>query len=514
MLSQILMISSFLLIIMFQEDEWIRVHLERGDLIVIPKGLSHRFTVTPQVIFYNFLQESKKQNNNFVQIQRFFSKKPDSCYSFEADRNPLVVELSENHEMGEYVGVQLQTIVPLSFFARCYLKTGGYSDKSSGRKWTPGTRTVVFSTTKARNMFYCFYFQTAVGALCVAMLVDRGYIMYEDKMIKYWPEFGQNGKENITIDWLMSHRVTITGFYCNITILIRLIYSYHAITYGWIVDQIVRRADPKKRSVGRFFKEEVADKYGIDFHIGLPPSEEHTVSRLSMPSTAHLIKEIVHDPRVLIVLAILHLRPPTSIARKIRENPQWFKLEQVFHNYYCYYYHHIFKITKKGDNISLKINRGTNMFKKAICKVFFQDVNTFNDPELHAMEQVAALGITKAKDLARLFSLMLKGELISKTLVERFKTPQVSSGLDEIVMTPLPKGYGFLYERHPNGGNRWLVGHPGFGGSTVMMDLEEDIVIAYVSNGLKTGMGELTRTYRHLRNAVFECLQKSSTSIK
>ncbi|KAK6017216.1 hypothetical protein OSTOST_17295, partial [Ostertagia ostertagi] len=97
--------------------------------------------------------------------------------------------------------------------------------------------------------------------------------------------------------------------------------GYHAITFGWIVDQIVRRADPKGRSVGRFFKEEVADKYGIDFHIGLPSSEEHTVSRLSMPSTAHLLKEIVHDPRVLIVLGILHLRPPTSIARKVRENP-------------------------------------------------------------------------------------------------------------------------------------------------------------------------------------------------
>ena len=164
-------------------------------------------------------------------------------------------------------------------------------------------------------------------------------------------------------------------------------HGYHAITYGWIVDQIIRRADPKGRSVGQFFREEIAQKYGkdssnpekyellgIDFHIGLPSSEEHTVSRLSMPSTAHLMKEIIHDPRVLIVLAVLHLRPPTSIARKMRENPQWFKLEQ--------------------------------------------DVNTFNDPELHAMEQVAALGITKARDLSRLFSLVLNGDLISSVNLE------------------------------------------------------------------------------------------------
>ncbi|CCD71494.1 putative inactive acireductone dioxygenase 1 [Caenorhabditis elegans] len=43
-----------------EDDSWIRVQVEKGDLIVIPKGLSHRFTTTPQ---------------NFVKIQRFFSRK-------------------------------------------------------------------------------------------------------------------------------------------------------------------------------------------------------------------------------------------------------------------------------------------------------------------------------------------------------------------------------------------------------------------------------------------------------
>ncbi|CAP32212.2 Protein CBR-LACT-2 [Caenorhabditis briggsae] len=348
---------------------------------------------------------------------------------------------------------------------------GGYADKASGRKWTPDTRTVVFSTTKA------------VGAVCVAILVDRGYISYDDKMSKIWPEFAQNGKENITIDWLMSHRAGLAALDMPISIedandfakMSEVIASqkpnwepgtksgYHAITYGWIVDQIVRRADPQGRSVGRFFKEEVADVHGIDFHIGLPPSEEHTVSRLSMPSTMHLFREIVHDPRVLIVLAVFNLRPPNSIARKIAANPTWFKLEQ--------------------------------------------DVNTFNNPTLHAMEQVAALGITKSRDLARLFSLVQQGKLFSKDLLEKFRVPQVQ-GIDEVVMTPLPKGHGFLYERHPMSGKKWLVGHPGYGGSTIMMDLDDGITIAYVSNGLKTGMGELTRTYRHLRDAVFECLEK------
>ncbi|KJH47873.1 beta-lactamase [Dictyocaulus viviparus] len=184
---------------------------------------------------------------------------------------------------------------------------GGYADKSSGRKWTPETRTVVFSATKA------------VGALCVAICVDRGYVSYEDKMSKFWPEFAQHGKENITINWLMSHRAGLAALdepisrddANNFKKMAYIIAKqkpnwepgtksgYHAITFGWIVDQIIRRVDPLHRSVGQFFREEVAIKYGIDFHIGLPCSEEHTVSRLSMPSTAHLLKEIIHDPRYI-----------------------------------------------------------------------------------------------------------------------------------------------------------------------------------------------------------------------
>ena len=38
--------------------------------------------------------------------------------------------------------------------------------------------------------------------------------------------------------------------------------GYHAIALGWIVDQVVRRVDPKKRSIGKFFREEIGDPHG------------------------------------------------------------------------------------------------------------------------------------------------------------------------------------------------------------------------------------------------------------
>ncbi|KAK6103667.1 Beta-lactamase family protein [Brugia pahangi] len=348
---------------------------------------------------------------------------------------------------------------------------GGYADASSLRLWTSDTRTVVFSATKA------------VSALCIALLVDRGQLQYSDRICQFWPEFGQNGKENITVGWIMNHRAGLAAFGEPVTKEDALDHEkiaeiiarqkpnwrpgtkagYHAITYGWLVDQIIRHVDFKHRGIGTFFKQEIAEKFEIDFHFGLPSEEEHTVSRLTVPPFSYKVKEILYDPRIIYLLSILNLRAPNSIARKIRETTTWMKLDA--------------------------------------------NVNTFNDPDLHRMEQAAALGITKAKDLAKLFSLFLQGKIVSNNLLDLFKTPEISHGLDEVVLAPLPKGYGFMYERHPFKPGHWLVGHAGLGGSTVMMDMEEKLVLAYVTNGLKLGTGELTRTYRLLRNAALRAVR-------
>lgn len=139
-----------------------------------------------------------------------------------------------------------------------------------------------------------------------------------------------------------------------------------------------------------------------------------------MPSTTHLIKEIIYDPRIIYMLAILYARPPNSIAWKVRRNPSWFKLKNVKSH------RHIIRLW-----------------------FFLKDVNTFNDPELHRMEQTAALGIGTARDLGKIFALMLDNKLISKQLIDKFRTPQISTGVDYVVLAPMVKGHGFMYERHP-----------------------------------------------------------------
>uniref|UniRef100_A0A915CZK8 Beta-lactamase-related domain-containing protein n=1 Tax=Ditylenchus dipsaci TaxID=166011 RepID=A0A915CZK8_9BILA len=133
---------------------------------------------------------------------------------------------------------------------------------------------------------------------------------------------------------------------------------------------------------------------------------------------------------------------------------------------------------------------------------------SFNNPAIWRLEQVACLGISTARDLAKIFALMLSGKLLSKDLSKQFVQPELLNRRDVVVGVPFSKGHGFMYERHPTKAKKWLYGHQGYGGSTLMIEPEEELVIAYVSNSIKTGTGELGRCYRLMRNAALDCAIK------
>ncbi|CAD5222739.1 unnamed protein product [Bursaphelenchus okinawaensis] len=353
---------------------------------------------------------------------------------------------------------------------------GGYQDAASRKVWDESTRIVIFSVTKA------------VASLVIAMLVDQKKLKCDQKLVDFWPDFGQEGKEQITVDMVMHHQAGLCLFKELITLDIAMDpkemakvierqrpmwepgtkTGYHAISFGWLVDQIVRHVDDLGRGVGDYFRDEVAKPHKIDFFMGLPPEEQHTVARLSFPSTSFMLKELFYDPRILIALTCMNL----------------------------------------GGMISVK-NQANNI--EFISKV--KGVNSFNNPDVHRLEQPAALGITKAKDLARVFALMLEGKLLSKDIVNRFDEPQLIQH-DVVLKVPTAKGHGFMYERHPYKEGKYLYGHPGYGGSTMMIDPEDEVVIVYLTNGMKTGGGELTYPYRQLRNQILECIGQNVRSKK
>ena len=161
---------------------------------------------------------------------------------------------------------------------------GGMADPAVGRPWERDTLQLHFSTTKG------------VAAICAAILYERGQLDYDATVASYWSEFGQRGKESVTVAQCMSHQAGLAALdavlsldeICDLEPVLRALEDqeplwepgtangYHAITYGWIVGEIVKRIDG--RPIGRFLADEVAGPLGVDSFIGLPESEEHRVA--------------------------------------------------------------------------------------------------------------------------------------------------------------------------------------------------------------------------------------------
>jgi CubicO group peptidase (beta-lactamase class C family) len=156
----------------------------------------------------------------------------------------------------------------------------------AGDGWQEDSLALVFSGTKG------------LVAVCMLMLVERGLLDLEAPVSRYWPEFSAAGKEGALVRHAVSHTVGVPGLRSGFSaadaldapmmsaavaaeaafwpVGTRL--AYHAFTYGWICDELVRRIDG--RSVGRFFADEVADPLGLELWIGLPESEERRVVTL------------------------------------------------------------------------------------------------------------------------------------------------------------------------------------------------------------------------------------------
>ena len=156
---------------------------------------------------------------------------------------------------------------------------GGHQDAERTKSWERDTIVNVFSVTKG------------VTAICVARLIEQGHIDINEKMSRYWPDYGCNGKEDTTVLDVLCHRSANFGFQNEVlnenwtdwnlftkTLSEQApfevpgtIQAYHALTFGWLVGELIRRVDG--RSVGTYFKEELAEPLDLDFKIGLDDAD-------------------------------------------------------------------------------------------------------------------------------------------------------------------------------------------------------------------------------------------------
>lgn len=197
----------------------------------------------------------------------------------------------ENFALNMELGAQLH----ITHKDRVVLDLSGMSKRQQREGGRP------YSRDTLQNVYSC---GKNVEALCMAILVDRGLISYDDLVCKHWPEFGQHGKDCITISDVLRHEGGVPFFsdpgamenykrdrkvsaadVRAVLPLERLIEGsgrwtltgerhYHACTRGWILSSILRRVDPKERSMGRFIKEEIAVPLNVDVYCGIPASEQ------------------------------------------------------------------------------------------------------------------------------------------------------------------------------------------------------------------------------------------------
>ncbi len=365
---------------------------------------------------------------------------------FETVRDTFAANLAGGKELGATFSVVQngETIIDLY---------GGVRDEGKSEALGPDDLFNVWSTTKG------------LCALCLAMAVDRGLIEYAAPVARYWPEYGVAGKEEISVETLLSHRGGITGAYTPATLedmkdnrafAARLagqspLYepgsqsAYNAGIFGLWVNELLLRTDG--RSVAQFFHEEVAVPLGVDVWISLPVDQHHRRAPMSAPWAEMAAKmPLPTDPVVFASMS----------------NPR------------------------------------TNPLK---C----------NEPEWMMRGNGSADGSANARGLAKIYGAMAMGGEIDGVRLISSKglgnaTRERHGGKDIVFTIYTRWAAGFLLNnRGMYGPNQNAFGHTGLGGSFAFADPDRGIGMAYAMNLMAPNlMGDLRG--KQLMDATFACL--------
>jgi CubicO group peptidase (beta-lactamase class C family) len=199
---------------------------------------------------------------------------------FEAVRAAFVENFTRRRELGAACCIYYRGEKVVDLW-------GGIRNKVTGDPWEEETMVLVYSATKG------------LAGLAMALAQSQGLFDYDERVCTYWPEFAQAGKERITVRQLLSHQAGLYAFDAPldqrvVADLDRLAVvlaqqkpawepgtrqAYHTISLGFYESELLRRVDPRHRSLGQFFQEEIASPLGLDFYIRLP--EEVPNARLA-----------------------------------------------------------------------------------------------------------------------------------------------------------------------------------------------------------------------------------------
>ncbi|MGE5446077.1 MAG: serine hydrolase domain-containing protein, partial [Ignavibacteriales bacterium] len=242
---------------------------------------------------------------------------------FEAVREAFVENFERRHELGAACCIYYRGEKVVDLW-------GGVRNEVTREPWEEDTMVVVFSATKG------------LSGLAMALAHSRGLFDYDERISKYWPEFAQQGKDKITIRQLLAHQAGLFAFdelgdKSTLADLDRLAavlaqqkpahepgtqQVYHALTLGYYESELLRRVDPKGRSIGQYFQDEIAAPLGLDFYIRLP--EEIPNTRLTTLRQAKIGVSAMFTMPNPFLLAVMN--PRSAIRRALVGS--WFPLDK------------------------------------------------------------------------------------------------------------------------------------------------------------------------------------------
>jgi len=317
----------------------------------------------------------------------------------------------------------------------------GFADPERTRPWERDTLVNVYSTTKGMT------------AICMHQLVDEGLLDLDQKVAHYWPEFAQGGKGDIPVRYLLNHQAGLPALSAPVAVeesfepgaMAKALaaqepwwepgtkHGYHAVTFGWLLGELVHRISGKK-SLGTYFQEKIAGPLRLDFHIGLDDKDHDRAAFITQIPPAppgfepNLFKIMIEQPES--VLAKTFMNPPYLAVKSLANTPQWRRAEIPAGN-----------------------GHGTAL---ALARIY------------------GALACGGELDGVR---------VLSPESIERARTEQ-SRGPDEVLIVETRFGLGFMMgvPGSTMGPNDRAFGHPGAGGSLGFADPEARLGFGYIMN--------------------------------
>lgn len=329
----------------------------------------------------------------------------------------------------------------------------GYSDRGQSRNWDVATLAPVWSATKGP------------AAVCCLMALHSARLSIDCPVSEVWPEFAAGGKEGLSFAHLLSHTAGLCALDEPVSILnyeavIAAIehqrplwepgtkQGYHARTFGFLMDEIVRRITGAD-SLGSFFRETIGGPLGLDFWIGLPSAEHHRVAS-------------IYPGRI-------------STAGN--------------HQTFLKAFNTAGSLTQRTFSSPLGLNA----------------VSDFNLPETWARGYASMGGVGSARGLSQFYAMLAQGgtwngRVIVPAGILPLLSQTRSQAEDGVLCTPIAFAAGVMQDplntdpglppgklRQHYGPSLKAFGHPGAGGCLAFADPENGLAFAYVMNQMEVG---------------------------